>query len=354
MAKSMIDYKYKGRWTDIQVHLTNKCNHQCTHCYTSSNASETEWLSLAEFEKIVHFALEDESRIVRILGGEVIAEDFEIEPYLEIAQEFAYKPILSTNGYFADIWKSEELDPNRFKEIIISCYGFASAHDNFTRVGGSYNRTIDVITFLAKYEKRTCEISVNTIITPFNHESFLEFILFLCSLRIDEIKVLVLSPLGRAIEDGRKGFLDNNVDADKREIIMEQLRCCIKKGLVGKTKIVWERSYWESLEAGAGGISACRIKKESMLTIDALGNVYPCHLTIGQPNFIIGNLADLKSVSDVIEVYKKSGGGRESENGLLYMYNYCPAYNSVQKSLGFGSNFLGQINYCPLHLELLE
>ena len=74
----MIDYKHKGIFTDIQVHLTNYCNHNCIHCYTKSNTRNRIVLSNEVYKNILDFANNIKYCSIRILGGEIINESLGI------------------------------------------------------------------------------------------------------------------------------------------------------------------------------------------------------------------------------------------------------------------------------------
>lgn len=347
----MLEYRYKGPWTDIQAHLTNACNHLCTHCYTSSTHYDKEWMIIECFEKIIEFAEKDDSRVIRILGGEVINPQLEVLSYLNKIPENFSRLILCTNGYTFEVWEEGKINANRFREIIISCYGFRQAHERITGLSDSFERTIRTITYLGHLLDRKFEVTVNTIVTSTNYEYFLSFLRFLSSLGVDEIKILTLSPLGHAASNRRRGYADNYIKAEMREVLLERISEAIEHNTFPSVRIVWERSEVPNSSILRGEIPKCKIHKESMVTIDSKGNVYPCHLMLHQKDFILGNLRE-ESLTEIQRRYFESGGGTALERKLMSIYEKCPAYFAFKENVKFSD--IIEPKYCPMYLELIE
>ncbi len=305
-------------------------------------------MSYEYFEQILDFVSKDPHRVLRILGGEVIEPDLRISPYLEAAKRLSINPVLGTNGYEYSLWRSGKLDPSLFKEIIISVYGNKSCHNTITGVRDSYENVIQTLKFLSSIDRRPFALTVNTLIFPGNERSFGEFIRFIASRGVDEVKVLTLSPLGRCGNWADDVYGNYAIPSRTRERILQNITKDIRKGVLGDMRIVWERLKGVSV---CPGVPLCRLEKESMITIDPSGNLYPCHLMISQEQFSLGNLNSV-DFQDAMCKYTSGGGGKVLQERLLNKYNCCPSYSASNQ--GTYQDRLSAVTCCPLHLELIE
>jgi MoaA/NifB/PqqE/SkfB family radical SAM enzyme len=325
----MRDYKNKGKWNDIQVHLTNDCTFKCIHCYTNSNNNNSEWLPISIIKKLIPFIKENNKRIIRLLGGEIIIPQKKINKYLDLLNTNRIRPIICTNGYFY-----EELvnicSQYFFDEIIISLYGFKQPHEYITQQRKSFENAIKSLKFLAQNKYCTKTLTVNTSITKYNYQEFVKFILFLKSLKIDEIKILSISPLGRCEAD----------TYNKIAIDTEEFSRIISSIQEMSNDIYPMRVVYEPMTQ----INNCRIYEQTMISIDYQGNVYPCHLLVGMVKNSIGNIND-RSLIDILENYTSP-----KSNYNLKKNNVCIAYSKYTNL----PKEIKSYKTCPLFLELIE
>lgn len=347
----MNEYRFKGRLRDIQVHLTQNCNHKCIHCYTDSWPQRAAWLPIEAFRMITDFARKDPQCTIRLLGGEVVYPNLEIAQYIDILKKANVAAIVSTNGYVHDVWEKRKLDPTALREIIVSCYGFREAHELVTQIPNSFDRTCKTITYLAGQKPRKYEVTVNTLVTAANRHEFPDFLAWLSMQGVDEVKILVLSPLGRAPKGENTGYDRLHIDSISRDIIRTEIVKDMHQGRFKTMKIVWERNILSSDQSATIPTSACRIHKESMITIDYRGNVYPCHLMVYQEKFSLGNIL-ITPLEKILESYESRGGGVSHQADLLTRFPGCPAYYGYANECSHPTD--SKINFCPLHLELLE
>lgn len=337
----MNDYKNKGHLTDIQVHLTNNCNYNCSHCYTNSNIDSITKLSSKLFEKIIIFANKNEKSVIRIMGGEVVTHSLNLNEYLNLTSEYDISTIISTNGHNTNMW-GDLINPNIFREIILSVYGFHSVHDKITGVKNSFSKVLKTIKLLSFFPNKQFELTVNTLITHDNYKDSIKLLKFLSNEGVDEVKILTLSPLGRAV--GNYNQIRTSDEVIGRMI--EAIIVAVGDGNFGNTKIVIENSPVIEKKK----IIECKLDLESMITIDPSGNIYPCHLMIYNNKFIIGNL-NKDSLDTIINNYLYRGGGSILKNQLSEKYIGCPAYCKKMSLIYTHEN---NDFVCPLYLQLIN
>lgn len=338
----MKDYHNKGLWNDVEVHLNNSCQLNCQHCYTSSCPSSKGWLSINLFAKLFPFITANPNRKVRLLGGEIIQNDF-IFQYFKILKKKGVAPKVCSNGYNFKLWEKTFRNYFRFDEVILSCYGFETEHNAVTGIEDSFNNLMKTIKIIQLNLKSINNTAINTIITKYNYLYFIEFLSYLSSLKVDEIKILTLSPLGFSVDKEKSRY--NKLLVPLKALLILKEKIIKKISDFYPTKVIIEpiNKFYTHFE--------CRIKNKTMLTIDKYGNVYPCHLMIGINDFIIGNL-NKNDFSKIIFQYNNNFHQFFSHLKEKYQ-DKCPAivqFNKIKKHKVKTETH----NFCPLHLELLE
>lgn len=322
----MQDYKNKGKWTDIQVHLTNYCELSCQHCYTNSKFSSRIWLEEDAFIKILEFAKNVPNSIIRLIGGEVITRQLEVLKYLKISTQYDVPLILSTSGFYHQVFTSKIVDPNIFKEIILSCYGIGLQHDLVTRTKDSFNNFKYLIDYFNSFQ-RNFELTVNTMLLKQNQDNFIDILIYLHELGIDEIKILALSPLGKI--KNYQAWNEMEADNEVKLKLYEKIFDYASQGKFGSVKLIIENPFFSNIR------NKCKINKRSMITIDHLGNIFPCHLLINKKAYSIGNIKE-ELIEDIIR-----------RDFMINFDNYsCLAYEKTSLN--------GLIAGCPLSLELIN
>lgn len=322
----MHDYKNKGKWTDIQVHLTNNCELMCRHCYTDSKPSFRIWLDENKFLNILEFAQSVPNCIVRLIGGEVLTKELEIKRYMEIAKHFNVPLILSTTGYYSNAFISKEINPNIFKEIILSCYGIVLQHDLFTRVQDSFSNFLALVNYFNS-TSRNFELTVNTVLVKQNQDNFIEFLLYLKKIGIDEIKILSLSPIGKI--NNHSAWNNLEVEKDIKKRIYDNVYKTVNLGIFGNVRVIIENPFFTRPP------KKCKIAKRSMVTIDHLGNVFPCHLLINEKDYSLGNINEMP----LDKIAKR-------KFHITYDGYNCLAYKEIYLN--------GMQAGCPMSLELIN
>lgn len=147
-----------------QIELTFRCNEKCQHCYCTLNDSRPE-LSLSEIKAILDELADMNVFEVTFTGGDLfVREDaFEI---LEYAYSKRFLINIFTNGIAltdADFFKLYSIHP---RSIHFSIYSNdAKRHDEFTRVPGSFNKTVSAI---KKCQALGIPVNIKTCVLDYN------------------------------------------------------------------------------------------------------------------------------------------------------------------------------------------
>lgn len=145
----------------LHIHLTNKCNLRCPHCYMSSGFEEENELTTEEvFTLIKNFKNIAGGKFVDITGGEpTIRKDFfEI---VEFADSIGMEVDVYTNG---TNWREEDI--KRFSKIKnrnvqISVDGFNEETNSMIRGIGSFSKSMKAIELFVKND-----VHVKIAVTP--------------------------------------------------------------------------------------------------------------------------------------------------------------------------------------------
>jgi len=143
--------------TTLDLELTERCNHQCIHCYINVPASEPEIegkeLTTKEIKEILTEAVILGCSIVRFTGGEpLLRNDFE-EIYIH-ARSLGLPVMLFTNGTLISppIARLLARVPP-MQKVEITLYGMsADSYEAITMTPGSYMKAMEGIRLLLDHE----------------------------------------------------------------------------------------------------------------------------------------------------------------------------------------------------------
>lgn len=135
--------------TRLHLHLTNKCNLKCPHCYMYSGNSMNDELKTAEIKKLFNSFKSFGGTDVSFTGGEpTMRKDF--FELLEFADSIGLRVALYTNGC---LWNDEMV--KRFSKlnndgVQISIDGFDDASNAVTRGKGSFEKSLHAVDLFIK------------------------------------------------------------------------------------------------------------------------------------------------------------------------------------------------------------
>ena len=251
------------------LHITNRCNLHCIGCYSlNEDRNKSQDLSLAQIKIIIDRLREMGVSKLNISGGEPFLRN-DLPQIVYYAKDIGIEKIyIGTNGTCVD---SHVLDD--IKEyvdlILVAVDGFNLNNSQFIRDVGSYSKTIDAI-------KTMKEKGVNVSILPTIHrknymnikdylrlssllETPISFSVLTCNPNIKPLNEYVLT------DEEFSRMVINSYKTSKLEF----------NDIPGDLSDI---SYKESCGAG-----------KHLISIDSLGNVYPCHM-LHYEEFYLGNV----------------------------------------------------------------
>jgi len=290
----------------IQLHLTERCNLKCTHCYQSGKSSDE--LSLSEIRSVI-------GEVADMLGEWSAAYDvafsssFNItggEPFLRqdifpVLEELADKRIdayLLSNGILITKDKAEVLSRLGVKGVQVSIEGPEEIHDAI-RGKGSLKRSLSGIQCLLD---AGIEVAMNTTLSEINATYFLDVIALASSMGVQKLGFSRLVPSG----SGRK-LLNKMLTKEA----LEDLYGRIFSLNTGNLKIVTGDPVASQFRSPAGKDDAGSFPSGgcaagvSGLTILPDGTVTPCRrLPVSLGNIRTDSLREIWSTSEVLNALR--------------------------------------------------
>lgn len=162
------ELRKEGYIFDAHWDITNKCNAKCIHCYNPNAHSglrnkDIDELSFEEAKKLVDELIYLGVFRLVLSGGEVLTKSYFL-PLCKYIRKHNIQLIIYTNG----IAFTEEMQCNLASlhpsTICFSVYGDNDcSHDNITRVKGSYQKTLNALSYFSNHHIDTCH--KNTILS---------------------------------------------------------------------------------------------------------------------------------------------------------------------------------------------
>ncbi len=188
----------------VQLHITEKCNLKCRHCYQTGKHIEE--MTLAEIKNVVSETtqmLHDWSDLYNmsftqsfnITGGEPFlrSEIYEILSFIKDHNAEAY---ILTNGVLVDKKKADLLKQLKVNGIQVSIEGPQKIHDSI-RGKGSFSSSIKGIQHLLDAE---IKVTMNTTLSKVNAKYIMEIIEFANTLKVQRFSFSRLVPYGRGLD----------------------------------------------------------------------------------------------------------------------------------------------------------
>lgn len=177
----------------VQLELTTRCNHKCVHCYNhwrkDSNKDRT--LNEDEVKKIVENLRDSEVPNLLITGGEpMLYPDLMIKA-IEFGRNAGLKCSLNSNLTLVTPEIAKEL--KRLKVgILTSILSFdGKLHDSITTVSGSFDRLVEGIRLVQKYE---IPVGANMVVMQMNVDQIYETGKFVHSLGVSGFRATKVHP----------------------------------------------------------------------------------------------------------------------------------------------------------------
>jgi len=133
---------------NVTIELSQRCNLRCSHCYNFDRSQSARpkqgrpALSSDEIVRVLHEIREAGALIVAFTGGEALLHP-DLLRFVRVARSLKLAVRLKSNGTLITPARAEELRQAGVTDLEVSLYGAAAAtHDRFTRVPGSFEKTV--------------------------------------------------------------------------------------------------------------------------------------------------------------------------------------------------------------------
>lgn len=286
----------------IQIHLTERCNLRCRHCY--QGGGRTAELSLSEVRAVVAevadmlaewsaaYGLEF-SRSFNVTGGEpLLREDlFEI---LAAMAERGFATYLLTNGTLVEQEQAQRLAGLGVKGVQVSLEGPEAVHDRIRGAGSFAASRRGVTRLLAA----GLPVTLNATLSALNAGHFREMVAYAAELGVPRLGFSRLVPSGRGL-----GLLDQMLAPARLEEIYREIFALETAGLeiVTGDPVASRLRGGSRAEMGAVATGGCAAGL-SGLTILPDGTVTPCRrLNIPLGNVREDSLREIWADSPVLE-----------------------------------------------------
>ncbi|MHB8882530.1 MAG: radical SAM protein [Thermodesulfovibrionales bacterium] len=189
----------------VQLHLTERCNLSCSHCYQDGSSSSDE-MSLPEIRSVIEEVsdmLQDWTKTYglaftssfNVTGGEPFLRQ-DLFPILEALKDRGFDTYLLTNGTLIDRDRAAALAGQGLKGVQISIEGPEEVHDAI-RGRGSFSASLKGIRNLLDAD---LEVTLNATLSGMNAPYFMEVIELASSLGVQRLGFSRLVPSGSGMK----------------------------------------------------------------------------------------------------------------------------------------------------------
>lgn len=283
----------------VHINVTKKCNLRCIYCYTGAGEGFQNELAFKEWRVVLDdlFMINPNMQLV-LTGGEPLLVDFLLD-LAKYAKKLGFGLQLLTNGIlFQDKMAKQYAD--LFDLIQINIDGASKEIHEFHRGSNTYEKTLSNIKYLAN---KGAKLQIATVVTQKNKDS------------LADIRKMFEGEMGIPVrfqpfyKMGR-GSQKSNLELTGGEYY---------SALV-KARDILPLRLFDAIPQRNRKTLSCGLGK-NILSIDADGNVYPCHLL---------HINDMKL-------------GNVREQKVMSIYDY-----SLAKYKSFSVNEITECKACPI------
>ncbi|HMK46262.1 MAG TPA: radical SAM protein [Methanocella sp.] len=183
---------------------TRSCNLRCRHCGSDCGPRLAGELSTEEIKaafKSISADFDAKTIMVAITGGEpLLREDlFEVMGYVA---ELGFPWGMVTNGTMVGETVIQKCHETGMSTVTVSIDGLRKTHDHIRRLDGAFDRAIRALR-LFKASGHFAIVQAATCVSGYNFEELQRLYDLFCDMGIDEWRLLMVSPIGRARADPR-------------------------------------------------------------------------------------------------------------------------------------------------------
>ena len=185
----------------VQLHLTDKCNLKCKHCYEGERKKIDEW----EYKELLSVIDEMDRTFIKwnvegeisLVGGEPLMYPHltDLLYYIRNTKSISRIAILTNGTFMPDELKKAILDTKVAVQISID--GATEEKHDFIRGKGNYKKAIDTIKWLVKNE---IEVFVHYVISKYSVPIPKAFIDYMEELGVKQLTFSLVVPMGASDE----------------------------------------------------------------------------------------------------------------------------------------------------------
>lgn len=282
------------------IHLTEKCNLNCTYCYEHKRNKD---ISFESIKKLIDYEIKrnQEYSIIGFYGGEPLLQKNIIKNTIEYINSKNTKTIfyygITTNGTLLDDEFIDYMNRNNFINICYSIDGIKETQDlNRKTIDGQ--GTFEIVEKNArKLLKSFDRVIAMTVITKNNLTNLSKNVKFLIQMGFKCINLLF---------DYSQNWQDKDLDEIKKQcneivdIYAEKIlqECDVEIPLIDEKIRSYVKDDYNCNENCKFGIKSINIGTD--------GNFYPCMQFVNNKEFIIGNCKDGIDINARINLIKNS------------------------------------------------
>jgi AdoMet-dependent heme synthase len=292
----------------IQLHLTERCNLSCAHCYQSGTA--TDEMSLSEIRAIVAETEEmlkawsdihsvDFSPSFNITGGEPFLRRDLYEVIGEIGGR-GFETYLLTNGTLVTMERAEKLSRLGVNGVQVSIEGPEEIHER-VRGKGSFSSSLKGVRHLLE---AGLTVTLNVTLSELNADYFGEVVSLASSLGVHRLGFSRLVPSGRGL-----GLVDKMIAGERMGEIYRRIFSLNPDSIeiVTGDPVAAQMSCGDGSDTGPVPTAGCAAGL-SGLTILPDGTLTPCRrLFIPLGNARRDSLREVWATSEVLRLLRERG-----------------------------------------------
>jgi len=161
-AERKVLHAYKtGGVSSVIWTVTYACNLRCRHCYEAAGAPLPNELTTEEALNLIKELRDVGKPLLFISGGEPLLRN-DIYVILEESVKAGMRVILSSNGTLINEDVADKIADTNIHYVTLSIYGPEEFHDYFTRVPGSYRKTVNAFKLL---RERGLKVGIKSVVT---------------------------------------------------------------------------------------------------------------------------------------------------------------------------------------------
>ena len=291
-----VDYKIENSLIFprfVSLEITEQCNLNCKHCYTSSGGGKPNFLDINTIYKLIDELSNYGCEFLAIGGGEPLLYK-SIEKVIEYSISKGVEIELVSNGILFTDEVIDRLYKAGLKFIQISLDG--DSPNTYLKIRGAdyFERVISNI----RKVKEKFNTSISTVLCKYNYDKIFNIIKIADNLNVDSYRIMKFIEDGRGEENKEilqitpKEF-ENFVNELRNRRKQFKIPVRIDENMMDNYSI--KKIPW--LKDGLYGCSAGR----STISIDVNGNVYPCSF-LNYKELICGNIKE----NSLLKIWKES------------------------------------------------